>query len=246
MRNGRPILNPEANYAKTGKGFYLVGSPVACVESDVLQSANRTGVPADQLRQLSHTLRSSAPRWATSCWASISETSRRRPRRPLEGPRSYLCGLGSGEQKEAWKQTEGTARAGTMTTAGNLVFQGTAQHQIQRLPRRYREKLWTTDTQARSLEAVRATRSMASSTLRWWRPAGGFGGGSYWAPNYARLLVYKLGGNVQLPEQSGLRTPAAESARRISATPRSTELGDKQYTAHCAGCHGNNRPAAAP
>ncbi len=42
----------------------------------------------------------------------------------LDGPGSYLSGLGSGQHEGGWKQTAGHPRPGVMTTAGNLVFQG--------------------------------------------------------------------------------------------------------------------------
>ena len=105
--NGRPILNPEANYGKTGKGFYLVGFPVACVESDVLQPGYRVGLHADQLRQLSATSPRRAPRWATSCCRINIAKHPEGPPPKVEGPGSYLLAWDPVKQKAAWVQRRG-------------------------------------------------------------------------------------------------------------------------------------------
>jgi mono/diheme cytochrome c family protein len=159
----------------------------------------------------------------------------------LEGPRSYLVAWDPVKQKEAWRQTEGTARAGTMTTAGNLVFQGTANGRFNAYKADTGEKLWSVDTQA-TITGGPATYRIDDEQYVAVVAAGqsGFGGGGYWAPNYARLLVYKLGGNVQLPQKVAF-TPAPLNPPPNFGDSAQHELGDKQYTAHCAGCHGNNQ-----
>ena len=84
-----------------------------------------------------------------------------------------------------------------MTTAGNLVFQGNAQHNFNAYKADTGEKVWSADTQAGitggpasyAIDGVQYIAVVAAGQS-------GFGGGGYWAPNYARLLVYKLGGKV--------------------------------------------------
>ena len=52
--------------------------------------------------------------------------------------------------------------------------------------------------------------------------------GNYWAPNYSRLLVYKLGGTAKLPDAGARSAAGAESAagvrhgRKSSRTARSS------------------------
>ncbi len=137
--NGRPILNPEANYAKTGKGFYLVG-----FQSHVWNPMSfnpQTGLVYLPTNYGSYPYVAELGAKMGNQLLGINIRKRPEGTAPtLEGPRSYLVAWDPVKQKEAWRQTEGTARAGTMTTAGNLVFQGTAQTQIQRLPSRYRRE----------------------------------------------------------------------------------------------------------
>ena len=238
---GRPILNPEANYAKTNKGFYLIG-----FQSHVWNPMSFN--PETGLVYLP-TNYGSYP-YVAELGAKMGNqllgiNIRKRPEGPaptLEGPRSYLLAWDPVHQKEAWRQTEGTSRAGTMTTAGNLVFQGTAQHGFNAYRADTGQKVWSVDTQATitggpSTYAIDGEQYVAVVAAG----QGGFGGGSYWAPNYARLLVYKLGGTVQLPEKVAY-TPAPLNPPPNFGDAAQHEQGERQYTAHCAGCHGNNAP----
>ncbi|HTC54105.1 MAG TPA: PQQ-dependent dehydrogenase, methanol/ethanol family [Steroidobacteraceae bacterium] len=238
--SGRPILNPDANYAKTGKGFFLVG-----FQSHVW---NPMSFNPDTGLVYLPTNYGSYP-YVAELGAKMGNqllgiNIRKRPEGTaptLEGPRSYLVAWDPVKQKEAWRQTEGTARAGTMTTAGNLVFQGTANGRFNAYKADTGEKLWSVDTQA-TITGGPATYRIDDEQYVAVVAAGqsGFGGGGYWAPNYARLLVYKLGGNVQLPQKVAF-TPAPLNPPPNFGDSAQHELGDKQYTAHCAGCHGNNQ-----
>jgi quinohemoprotein ethanol dehydrogenase len=102
------------------------------------------------------------------------------------------------------------------------------------------EKLWTAETQAQitggsasyEIDGVQYVATVAGGQA-------GFGTGGYYAPNYARLLVYKLDGNAELPKPEPYTQPALNPPPEFG-TPAQLAAGEKQYTAHCAGCHGNN------
>ena len=239
--NGRPILNPEANYAKTGKGFFLVG-----FQSHVWNPMSfnpQTGLVYLPTNYGSYPYVAELGAKMGNQLLGINIRKRPEGTAPtLEpGPRSYLLAWDPVKQKEAWKQTEGTARAGTMTTAGNLVFQGTAQHGFNAYRADTGEKLWSADTQANitggpasyAIDGVQYVAVVAAGQS-------GFGGGGYWAPNYARLLVYKLNGTVQLPEKVAFTPPPLNPPANFGDAALH-ERGQTQYTEHCAGCHGNNQ-----
>jgi quinohemoprotein ethanol dehydrogenase len=239
--DGRPILNPEANYAKTGKGFYLIG-----FQSHVW---NPMSFNPDTGLVYLPTNYGSYP-YVAELGAKMGNqllgiNIRKRPEGPaptLAGPRSYLVAWDPVHQKEAWRQTEGTSRAGTMTTAGNLVFQGNAQHNFNAYRADTGEKVWTADVQAGitggpasyAIDGVQYVAVVAAGQS-------GFGGGGYWAPNYARLLVFKLGGTLQLPEKTAFTPPPLNPPPNFGDAALVAQ-GEGQYTAHCAGCHGNNAP----
>ena len=238
--NGRPILNPDANYAKTGKGFNLIG-----FQSHVWNPMSfnpHTGLVYLPTNYGSYPYVAELGAKMGNQLLGINIRKRPEGTAPnLEGPRSYLVAWDPVKQKEAWRQTEGTSRAGTMTTAGNLVFQGTANSRFNAYRADTGEKLWSVDTQA-GITGGPATYAIDGEQYVAVVAAGqsGFGGGGYWAPNYARLLVYKLGGKTQLPEKVAFTPPPLNPPANFGDASQH-ELGDKQYTAHCAGCHGNNQ-----
>jgi quinohemoprotein ethanol dehydrogenase len=126
-----------------------------------------------------------------------------------------------------------------MTTAGNLVFQGTLPHNFTAFRADTGEKVWTTDSQA---QIVGGSASYAIDGEQYVAVvAAGQGGfaNPYWAPNYARLLVYKLGGKVTLPAAEAYTPPPLNPPVEFG-DPTLLTKGETQYVAHCASCHGNN------
>jgi mono/diheme cytochrome c family protein len=174
------------------------------------------------------------------------------PAPTLAGSGSYLLAWDPVTNREAWKQPLGGSRAGAMTTAGNLVFQGSVATPppAPAVPpgfSAYRadtgERVWTTDTQAVIVGGA-ATYEVGGEQYVAVVAAGqqrGFGGG-YWAPNYARLLVYKLGGNAVLPE-AAVYTPPPLNPPPEFGDDALLAQGQAQYTAHCASCHGTGNEA---
>jgi len=241
-KDGRPIMNPDANYAKTGKGFYLVG-----FQSHVWNPMSfnpQTGYVYLPTNYGSYPYVAELGAKMGNQLLGINIRKRPQGTAPtLEGPRSYLQAWDPVNQKQAWIQTEGTSRAGTMTTAGNLVFQGTPQLAFNAYRADTGAKVWSVDTQA-TITGAPASYAIDGQQYVAVVAAGqgGFGGGGgYWAPNYARLLVYKLGGIAQLPQKVAY-TPAPLNPPPNFGDAEQHELGERQYTAHCAGCHGNNAP----
>src|SRR5690606_31918442 len=99
-----------------------------------------------------------------------------------------------------WEQRLGSARAGVLATAGNLVFQGTGTTFAA-----YRadtgDQVWTADAQSGIVAgAVSYEIDGEQHVAVVAGQGGGRGPNAYWAPNYARLLVYKRGGDAVLPE----------------------------------------------
>ncbi len=85
-----------------------------------------------------------------------------------------------------------------MTSAGNLVFQGnTSLQEFAAYHAETGEKLWAMRVQT-GIVAGAATYMLDGeqyvSVVTGVRPNGG-----YYAPNYSRLLVFKLGGTGSLP-----------------------------------------------
>jgi quinohemoprotein ethanol dehydrogenase len=236
-------LNPAADYGKTGNGWWLVG-----FQSHVWYPMSFS--PLTGLVYLP-TFYGSFP-YVAEAGAKmgnqlLSINIAKCPQMPapkLEGAGSYLVAWDPVKQKAAWTQREGNGRSGTMTTAGNLVFQGTTTEEA---PHNHftafradnGERVWSVDSQAQivggsatySVDGVQYVAVVAAGT-------GGFGG-SYWQPNYARLLVYKLGGKVTLPPTTAFTPPVLNPPPEFG-TDALRAHGESEYNSHCASCHGTS------
>jgi len=242
-KNWRPIPNPGADYGKTNEGYWLVG-----FQSHVWYPMSfnpGTGLVYLPTNYGSYGYVAEAGAKMGNQLLSINVAKRPQGTPPkLEGAGNYLVAWDPVNQKAAWTQREGNGRSGTMTTAGNLVFQGTSPRNFTAFRADNGEKVWSMDAQAQvaggsasyEVDGEQYVAVVAAGQ-------GGFGGG-YWAPNYARLLVYKLDGNVKLPEPVAYTPPPLNPPAKFGDEALLTQ-GETQYNSHCASCHGNNTARVA-
>jgi quinohemoprotein ethanol dehydrogenase len=141
--------------------------------------------------------------------------------------------------KSVWKgeQNEGPT-GGALATASGLVFQGGGSSQeFRAYDAKTGEKLWSTKTQT-SVIAGPITYELDGKQY----VAVSVGGntlGGYYAPNYSRLLVFALDGNVQLPPPKEY-TPRPLDPPPATASAQMVQAGHDKYAQMCAGCHGEN------
>ena len=96
----------------------------------------------------------------------------------------------------AKEQREGSGSAGTLTTAGNLVFQGIPGKKFAAFRADTGEKVWSVDTQGNvvpgpvtfTIDGAQYIAAISSASTGFAAAAG-----------KNRLLVYKLNDSVQLP-----------------------------------------------
>jgi quinohemoprotein ethanol dehydrogenase len=140
-------------------------------------------------------------------------------------------------RKAAWEQREGSGNAGTLTTAGNLVFQGAPGKKLAAFRADTGEKVWAVDTQGNvvpgpvtySIDGEQYIAAISSASTGFAAAAG-----------KNRLLVYKLNGAVQLP-------PAPPPVQQVLNPPE--DFGDEAmhargrdlYERDCTGCHEGGR-----
>jgi PQQ-dependent dehydrogenase (methanol/ethanol family) len=246
----RPKLNPEANYGKIGKGFYVVPSAGGAHSWHPMAFNPSTGLMYIPTTYGSFPLVAEAGAKMGNQLLSINVAKRPQDPPPkLDGAGNYLLAWDPVNMKEAWKQPLGSARSGVMTTAGNLVFQGATPNKFSAFRADTGEQLWTTDTQANivggsatyTVDGEQYVAVVAAGQAR--APIGQGGGGAafvntYWAPNYARVLVYKLGGKATLPEAVAWTPPPLTPPDDFGDSALLAK-GEANYNAHCASCHGN-------
>jgi quinohemoprotein ethanol dehydrogenase len=128
--------------------------------------------------------------------------------------------------------------SGALATAGNLVFMGNGNSkQLFAWNAKTGEKLWSFDAKTAVLAApityeLDGVQYVAASV-------GGVGNGGYYAPTYARMLVFAIGGKATLPEPEPY-TPPALNPPPSTASADVIAHGGELYTKFCSVCHGVN------
>ena len=144
------------------------------------------------------------------------------------------------KQKEAWRQ-EYTApwNGGTLTTAGNLVFAGTADGRFAAYSADKGEKLWEapigTGIIAPPVTYQVDGRQYVSIAVGW----GGAFGLSARATDkqdHGRVYTFAIGGTTPLPE--ALPYAMGELISGVKYDPAHIPAGTKLYISNCVFCHG--------
>ncbi len=260
-KTGRPTINPEARYEKTGKPF--IGLPGASgAHSWQPQSFSpKTGlvyIPAN----LAAFPYAAAKDWKTSAIglqtaqdsAMVAMPANKAARAgAMAATTGALIAWDPVAQKEAWRVAyAGTWNGGTLATAGNLVFQGNADGLFQAFSADKGAKLWSFPAQSGIIAAPMTYAIGAEQYVAimvgwggvWDISAGVLAKKSGASHNISRLMVFKLGGSAKLP-------PAPAMAQLVldpppfTGTPEQVAHGAQVYGRYCSICHGDAAVAGA-
>ena len=152
-------------------------------------------------------------------------------------------------QKEIWRvQHDGPWNGGMLSTAGNLLLQGTAKGELVAYRADTGKRLWSAPTQSGIIAppvSYTANGEQYIAVMVGWGGALGLAGGI--APMEGdkvggRILAFKLDGSAQLP-------PAPAPARLPEPPPQTASAdtvakGHALYHAYCSVCHGLNAEAS--
>ncbi len=151
------------------------------------------------------------------------------------------------KQEEAWRvEHAGTWNGGTLSTAGGIVFQGTADGQFVAFRATDGERLWSFPAQT-GIVAPPMTFELDGeqyvSVNVGWGGAYALVFGEYVRsesmPNVSRVLTFKLGADGSLPEVAWTRTVAFAPPEQ-TASAETIREGYGLYQDICLGCHGLN------
>ena len=242
VTTGVPDINAAARYDKTDQGFMLVPGPGGAHSWHPMSFNPQTGLVYIP------TMLGNYPMVATleddnpvgqklnismrKGFAMYDEPGA--PRRMNDG---YLLAWDPVAKKEVWRYPFENGRGGgTLTTAGNLVFQGNSRFQELAA---YRaddgEKLWSMPVQT-GIVAGPATYEVDGEQFVA-VAAGARLGGNYYTPNGSRILVFKLGGKTQLPPPPE-PIPQVLNPPPSFGTPEVIAAGADTYNRFCGTCHG--------
>jgi len=151
------------------------------------------------------------------------------------------------QQKVAWSvDRPGPWNGGTLATAGNLVFEGTAGGNFEAYRADNGQKLWSFPAQT-GVMAGPVTYSYGGeqyvAVLAGWGgvfplAAGEVSLASGRVRNISRMLVFKLGGKANLPAPQPVETPHL-TVLPNPANGATIHKGERLFQSYCAGCHGD-------
>jgi quinohemoprotein ethanol dehydrogenase len=239
-KTGRPILNPAANYSKTGKGALVSPFFGGAHNWQPLSFSPQTGlvyIPANQSSYAFVATKEDDNPMGQKL--SISFAGNQEVMRKLKSPpvsEGFLLAWDPVANKEVWRASHGAGRSGgTLATAGGLVFAGNSANSFVAYRADNGTKLWQADTQTGTM-AGPVTYTVDGE--QYVAVVSGFRQtGNYYAPNYSRILVYKLGGTSKLPDavpfvEPALNPPTAFGSAEVVAH------GQDVYGRFCSTCHG--------
>ena len=256
LKTGRPIIESAARYSETGKPFFAMPGPGGAhswqpmsfspVTKLVYVPVTEAGFPFFPEK----TARQHALAWNTG----IDFNSGSLPQDPKikakikSGLKGHLAAWDPVARKEVWRAELGAPwNGGVLSTAGNLVFQGTGMGEFIAYRADTGERLWSAETQAGVLAApvsysVDGDEYVAIEVG--WGGAFGLAAGelardAHIASNLPRVLVYKLGGSAVLPPLAAA-PPAILDPPPDTASAADVTAGKALYHTYCSTCHGDS------
>lgn len=253
LKTGRPIENPEARYDKTGKPFIARPAPSGGHNWQPMAFNPRTGlmyIPAQEEGFAFETdknfKRTTVGNNMAIDLAKVTAGEGAAFKDALKGEKGFLLAWDPVHQKEVWRfQYAGPWDSGTMTTAGNLVFQGNASHDFAAYRADNGEKLWSSPVQTAVLAGAMSYEvdgeQYVATLVGWGGSYAILGGGlatiSGPQRNISRLLVYKLGATATLPPPPVEETKVLDPPKQTANAATIAE-GKKLYGRNCVMCHG--------
>jgi quinohemoprotein ethanol dehydrogenase len=165
----------------------------------------------------------------------------------LDSVKGKLVAWDAVQQKQAWAiDRPGPWNGGTLATAGNLVFEGTAAGRFEAYRADTGEKVWSFDAQT-GVMAGPATYTVNGeqyvAVLAGWGGvfplvAGEVSFKSGRVRNVSRMLVFRLDGKANLPPLPPFQEPTLKPPPS-TASASAIQHGEAVYQRFCSGCHGD-------
>jgi alcohol dehydrogenase (cytochrome c)/quinohemoprotein ethanol dehydrogenase len=250
LATGRPVETPEARYNITGKPFRSTHNPNGVHTWHSMAFSPQTGLVYLPIHgtpfEFGQPAQFTPASLTTNVGADFSSNAGIDPEWALENTYGRLIAWDPVAQKEVWRvERAGQANGGALATAGGLVFQGTGSGEFTALDATSGAELWSSPTRTGVIAAPVSYAigdeqyvSIVVGTGGSWAMIGGAGNMKGFAlPNVSRLLVYKLGGTLTLPEAPPMQRPPLDPPP-VTASAAIAGQGAALYETWCGSCHG--------
>ena len=252
---GRPIENIAARYDTTGKAAPLAPGPLGGHSWHSFSYSPATGLVYLPVQETSFLYKAEDNFQAHNLAfnVAIDFVAAGMPQDPrvkkaiLDGVKGHLVAWDPVQQKEIWHVDRPCpTNGGTLATAGNLVFQGTAQGNLEAFRADNGQKLWSADTQS---GVIAAPISYSVGNDQYIAIVVGWGGvfplstgevalKAGRTQNIPRVVAYKLGGSTALPPLPQFNRPQLHPPKP-TATAAVVRKGENLYQNYCSVCHGD-------
>ncbi len=240
-KTGRPIENPESRY-KDKSSTQLPG-PLGAHNWQPMSFNPQTGlvyIPAQEIGFIygqEPNFKYKDLGWNTGVDFSLVKDA------PTALPTGHLLAWDPVAQKERWRVPYVVIwNGGTLTTAGNLVFQGTADGRFVAYSADKGAKLWEVNV-GTGIIASPVTYEMDGvqyvSIMVGWGGSFPLTGGSLGLPTPpGRLLTFALNGKQQAPVVVAVQPAVPPAPIQSNASPEMIASGANMFAQYCAVCHG--------
>jgi len=240
-KTGSPNVNPEVRYDETGKVALLQPGAQGAHGWHPMSFSPQTGLVYFSAVDTSFEVKAAPTFKAVPMGANTgliggpAAAAELKTPPPANPARSQLVAWDPVNQKEVWRTgVLGTIGAGTLATAGGVVFQGTTKGRFVAYRATNGEELWSIETQT---GVVAAPSSFELDGEQYIAESVGYGVVRYGSSNQSRLLVFKLGGTASLPPAPPPLPPLVLNPPPSTASKTVISAGEEQFRGHCAMCH---------
>ena len=241
-KTGKPVINPQARYDTTGKPYIVQPGGQGAHSWHPFSFNPQTGLVYFSAIETSTIFLSAtdfkpqmmAGNTGLQFGASQALYDETKSKAARQGE-SQLVAWDPVKQRQAWRTPIlGRIGAGTLSTAGGLVFQGTTPGRFVAYRATDGKELWSMEAQT---GVVAAPASYELDGVQYLAEEVGYGLVQYGQSNHSRLLVLKLDGKAALPPAPPPPPPPVLNPPPSTASKETIEAGRQQFASHCATCH---------
>jgi quinohemoprotein ethanol dehydrogenase len=255
-KTGRPIENPDADWTKKTESTLVFPSPFGAHNWQPMSFNPKTGLvylPAQEtVIMLSSDNKAKMGRvgtWNVGVQPFEMDEGMKGMAEVAGAFKGHLLAWDPVAQKAKWTQSyKSIWNGGTLTTAGNLVFQGTADGRLVAYAADTGKQLWESPANTGVMAGpvtFTARGEQYVTVMAGWGGAYPLVSGNVSQAQglktkaEARVLTFKIGGTARLPPPKNEPLPVPDPPE-LKADAQALGLGKALYNGYCSVCHGIN------